>query len=249
MKLNSVVVIPSLVVKINQQHDLYWTFENTIRNRCLFLIDAGTGITVVCAPFYFQSQIVIINFAFRSKPTKSESYRWWLQPCSICVDWYVCVRCRRKLHSVALCCWGQPYSIGLTKTLDSQYLLPYRAHVCQTGFSLGVHRSPLWAPRSWTRTPPVPPPSRAGARRARTADTSADTGSTNVGPTVGLLPTDPSHLIPVKHTWARYILSSILFIFYAGLPSNVGPTVRFKNITGSSQQFAIFTLSPDPCRY
>ena len=45
---------------------------------------------------------------------------------------------------------------------------------------VGARRSPLWAPRSWTRVPPVSLPSRASARAAAPAGQ----GSTNVRPTV-----------------------------------------------------------------
>ena len=58
----------------------------------------------------------------------------------------------------------------------------------------GVRLSPLWVPRSWTRAPPVPPPSRAGHER---------------GAHIGLLRTAPgSQLAPTAYsgesiyTWA-----------------------------------------------
>ena len=53
------------------------------------------------------------------------------------------------------------------------------AHVCLTAMRWGeVRRSPLWAPRSWTRAPPVPPPSSARAAAP------AGHGPANVGSTV-----------------------------------------------------------------
>ena len=44
----------------------------------------------------------------------------------------------------------------------------------------GVRRSPLWTPRSWTRAPPVPPPSHASLR----ACTGGARVHERVGPTV-----------------------------------------------------------------
>ena len=54
---------------------------------------------------------------------------------------------------------------------------------CMLDWIQGGLWSPLWAPRSWTRAPPVPPASCAE------------------GPM--WIPMDPPHLDPVKHTWAR----------------------------------------------
>ena len=68
------------------------------------------------------------------------------------------------------------------------------AHVCLTGFRWGVRRILLWAPRSWTRAPPV-------LARLRPMGH----WSTSVGPTVDSYgPPPPAHLNPVKHTWAVF---------------------------------------------
>ena len=76
-------------------------------------------------------------------------------------------------------------------------------HVCLSGMRWGrVRRSPLWAPHSWTRAPPVPPPSRASASaRGRRH------GSTNVEPAVDSFGSPPSH------SSQAYMAVIIYFIF------------------------------------
>ena len=66
---------------------------------------------------------------------------------------------------------------------------------------VGRRRSPLWAPRSWTRAPLVPPPSRADAG-ARGAAAPAWARVHERGAHGGLL--RAPHLIPLKHTWTMY---------------------------------------------
>ena len=65
---------------------------------------------------------------------------------------------------------------------------------------VGGGGGPLWAPRSWTRAPPVPPPSRASARGRRHR---RGTGPRTWGPQ--RTPTDPP---PPPHSSQAYMGSS-----------------------------------------